>query len=93
MGKIEMYDPVGLPRERREPPPWPGLRGRRIILVNNSHSGDAPFWSFFGEELRAHLEPGQLLRLDKREVAVPESGERLRELASQADVAIVGTAM
>jgi hypothetical protein len=90
---IRLVDPTGAhPGDRRFPlAPRPrDLRGKRVVLLNNSKANSEPILRGIARILDEEFQLGEVFHLTKHSASLPPRPELLAEVHRHADVVITG---
>ena len=90
---VRLIDPTGAhPGDRRFPlAPRPrDLRGKRVVLLNNSKANSEPILRTIAEMLNAEFPLADVVHLTKHSASLPPRPELAAEVRRHADVVITG---
>jgi len=90
---VRMVDPTGAhPGDRRFPlAPRPrDLRGKRLVLLNNSKANSEPILRGIARILDEEFQLGDVVHLTKHSASLPPRPELLTDVHRHADIVIAG---
>ncbi len=93
MNTVRLVDPTGAhPGDQRFPlaPRTRDLRGKRVVLLDNSKANSEPILRAIARILDAEVGLGEVVHLRKHSASLPPRPEVLAEVRRHADVVITG---
>ena len=90
---VRLVDPTGAhPGDRRFPlAPRPrDLRGKRVVLLNNSKANSEPILRAIADILNEEFSVADVVHLTKHSASLPPRPELLAEVRRHADVVVTG---